>query len=179
MNGHELRNGPTAISASAAGSGAGSSNGVIVFDPSMHLQRPGLLLANGAVYIAFGSHADASPWHGWILSYSAADVSLQLGVQYDAERSGRVDWRWSVRGLAADEAGSVYVITGNGDHDGNRLWPGNFLKLSGASPVLADWFTPANARWLSDHDYDLSGGAALVPGTHLVIGGDKYGQFTW
>jgi uncharacterized protein (TIGR03437 family) len=174
--GHEKMNGPVTISGSVAGTGAGSVNGVVAFDPAMHLQRPGLLLANGAVYLAFGSHADASPWHGWVMSYRTDDVSAQLGV-YNVTPNGLGGSVWqSGRGLAADEGGNLYVITGNGDHDGGQSLAESFLKLSGVSPVLADHFTPANAEWLSAGDYDLSAGAALIPGTHLVVGGDKYGQ---
>lgn len=175
-SGHEMFNGPTIITASVPGTGEGSSNGVLVFDPAMHLQRPGLLLANGVVYLAFGSHADASPWHGWVLSYSASDVSFQAGV-YNVTPNGLGGSIWqSGRGLAADEAGNLYAITGNGDHDGTPTLAESFLKLSGAAPVLTDSYTPANAQWLSDQDYDLSAGVAIVPGTHLLIGGDKFGQ---
>jgi uncharacterized protein (TIGR03437 family) len=178
LTGHEKLNGPVAISGSVAGTGEGSVNGVVVFDPAMHLQRPGLLLANGAVYLAFGSHADASPWHGWIISYSAADLSQQPGV-YNVSPNGLGGSVWqSGRGLSADENGSLYMITGNGDHDdGTPSLAESFLKLTGANPTLADFYTPANAEWLSAGDYDLSAGAALIPGTHLIVGGDKYGQF--
>lgn len=174
--GHEMLNGPTVISAGVNGTGAGSNNGVVTFDPAMHLQRPGLLLANGAVYLAFGSHADASPWHGWVLSYSASDISAQLGV-YNVTPNGLGGSVWqSGRGLAADASGNIYAITGNGDHDGTPTLAESFIKLSGAAPALTDSYTPANAQWLSDQDYDLSAGVAIVPGTHLLIGGDKLGQ---
>ena len=41
-------------------------NGVVSFNAYSQLQRPGLLLSNGVVYLAFGSHADAQPFHGWV-----------------------------------------------------------------------------------------------------------------
>ncbi len=175
--GQETSNGPAEISASVPGAGAGATDGVIAFDPAMHLQRPGLLLANGAVYLAFGSHADASPWHGWVMSYSASDLSVQLGVYNVTPNAlGGSVWQ-SGRGLAADEAGNLYAITGNGIHDASPNLAESFLKLSGVNLALADSFTPANADWLDDNDYDISAGAVLVPGTRLVVGGDKFGQF--
>jgi hypothetical protein len=67
-------------------------------------------------------------------------------------------------------------MTGNGDFDGSLDFGESFLKLSGAALNLVDWFTPANWQVLSDVDADLSTGAAVIPGTHLVVGGDKYGQ---
>jgi len=42
--------------------GAASNNPAVTFNPYYELQRPGLLLMNGVVYIAFGSHCDAAPW---------------------------------------------------------------------------------------------------------------------
>jgi len=39
-----------------------------------------------------------------------------------------------------------------------------------------DWYTPVNWQDLSDNDYDLSGGPALIPGTHMLIGVDKTGD---
>jgi hypothetical protein len=174
--GVERMNGPVAIAAQVSGSGAGSVGGVIQFDPGQHLQRPGLLLSNGAVYVAFGSHMDQSPWHGWVMSYDASDLTAQRGVFLTtANGEGGAIWQ-SGRGLAADDAGGVYSMTGNGDFDGTGDFGESFIKLSGASAVLADWFTPANWKTLTDVDADLSTGAALIPGTHVLVGGDKYGQ---
>ena len=173
--GRETLNGPTVIAGSVAGTGAGSDNGTLTFDASMQLQRPGLLRMNGAVYLAFGSHGDGGVWHGWLFSYDASDVSHQFGVYCTTPNGmGASIWQ-SGRGLASDESGSIYAITGNGGDGGDSPLSEAFLKLTGARPVLADFFTPANANWLDDNDYDLSAGAALIPGTHLLVGGDKNG----
>ncbi len=174
--GREMLNGPTVVSAGVPGNGAGSTNGVMSFDPSMHLQRPGLLLTNGAVYLAFGSHADGGIWHGWVISYNAVDISRQMGAYCTTPNgSGASIWQ-SGRGLAADEGGSIYAITGNGGDDGDSPLAESFIKLTGANLAQADFFTPANAVWLDDHDFDLSAGVALLPGTHLLVGGDKNGS---
>jgi len=176
LTGAERKGGPVAITAQVSGSGAGSVGGVIPFDSRQHLQRPGLLLANGAVYVAFGSHMDQSPWHGWVMSYDATDLSAQLGV-FLTTRNGEGGAVWqSGRGLAADDAGNVYSMTGNGDFDGAGDFGESFIKLSGPSADLVDWFTPTNWKTLTDVDADLSTGPALIPGTHNIVGGDKYGQ---
>jgi uncharacterized protein (TIGR03437 family) len=174
--GQERLNGPAVISSTIAGSGAGTQDGVTLpFDPFMHLQRPGLLLVNGAIYIAFGSHRDQGSWHGWMISYNAADISKQLGVFNTTPNDfGGAIWQ-SGHGLAADDKGSIYAISGNGDYDGLTNFSQSFFKLNGQAPVLTDWYTPPNWQTLSDGDYDLSAGVALIPGTHMLIGGDKNG----
>ena len=124
-------NGPVAITATAM-----SAEGATVdFEPRQHIQRPGLLVANGAVYAAFGSHADQLPYHGWMMSYDASDLSRQIGV-YLATPSGQGGSIWqSGRGLAADDQGNVYAMTGNGDYDGAQNFGESFLKLSGGLPL--------------------------------------------
>lgn len=169
--GAERMNGPAVIAASASGPA-----GQVVFDPNEHIQRPGLLLANNSVYIGFGSHMDQAPWHGWVMSYSASDLLQQQGV-FITTASGQGGAIWhSGRGLAADDAGNIYAMAGNGDFDGTGNFGESFLKLSGPTAVLADWFTPPNAQEFSDVDGDLSTGVIIIPGTHIIVGGDKNGQ---
>ena len=76
--GRNKLNGPVDIAASIEGYGGGAVAGVIHFDPWLHIQRPALLLSNGAVYVAFGSHSDFGVWHGWLMSYDASDLSKRL-----------------------------------------------------------------------------------------------------
>jgi hypothetical protein len=174
--GAERMNGPVVISAALTGSGAGSVAGQLVFDPNQHIQRPGLLALNGSVYVGFGSHMDQSPWHGWIMSYDGSDLTVQRGIFVTSPNGeGAAIWH-SGRGLAADDAGNVYAMTGNGDFDGSGDFGESFLKFSGPNLSLADWFTPSDWQSLSDIDADLSTGAAVMPGTHNLVGGDKYGQ---
>jgi hypothetical protein len=176
LDGSETKNGPVVIQAGASGSGAGSVGGQVAFNPLQHLQRPGLLLANNSVYVSFGSHMDQSPWHGWIVSYNASNLTVQQGVFLTTSNGeGGAIWQ-SGRGLATDDAGNIYAMTGNGDFDGSANFGESFLKLSGSTAALADWFTPADWQALSDIDADLSTGVAVIPGTHTLVGGDKFGQ---
>ena len=177
-DGSERMNGPVTITASYPGNGFGSDGRNVAFDPTMHIQRPGLLLANGMVYIAFGSHADYGGWHGWVIAYNAGDLRSRTGV-FNTSPNGIGGSIWqSGRGLAADETGALYLVTGNGDFDaGGTGYGESMLKLSGSTLQPVDWYAAGNASWLSDGDYDLSAGVALIPGTHTAIAGDKYGDF--
>ncbi len=160
--GAEQLGGPVTISGNYAG---------ISFDALFQLIRPGLLLENGHVIIAAGSHCDSGPWYGWVFSYSASTL-LQQAV-LNIEPSGHCAGIWmSGGGVAADTAGNLYLATGNGDFGPNYASPVNFgdsiLKLSppaNGTFSIADWFTPHNQDDLSgSNDTDLgSGGVLLLP----------------
>src|ERR1035438_4956127 len=81
----------------------------------------------------------------------------------------------SGRGPATDSEGNIYAITGNGDYDGIANFGESFLKLPAQGSAPLDWYTPPNWQSMSDNDYDISAGPALVAGTHTVIGADKGG----
>ena len=167
---------PVEIKINVAGTGDGSDGTTIRFDPIQHMQRPGLLLANHNVYIAFGSHNDQYPYHGWIAAYSASDVRNQVAAFITTSSAGYGAIWHSGRGLAADSAGNVFATTGNGDFDGLSNFSQSFLKLS-PNLNLLDWFAPGNWASLSDDDADLSSmGPILIPGTDHLIGGDKAGN---
>ena len=174
--GAERLNGPVALTASVSGTGSEAlADGTIPFDPMQHLQRPGLLLANNSVYIGFGSHGDMDPYHGWMLSYDASDLTHQVGV-YMSTPNGNAGSFWQAgRGPAADSHGNLYAVTGNGDYDGTQNFGESFLKLPATGSAPLDSFTPSDWKSMSDNDFDLSAGPALVAGTHTVIGADKGG----
>src|SRR4029077_13718560 len=99
------------------------------WQPTEQLQRPGLLLANGNVYIAFGSQGDHPPYHGWIFAYSLASLA-RVGF-WNSAATGAAGGIWMAgSGIAADAAGDVYVMTGNGSWDGNSNFSDSFVKLS-------------------------------------------------
>jgi uncharacterized protein (TIGR03437 family) len=177
--GGEKLNGPVEIQATVAGDGWGGTgdavDGRLPFLPAQHIQRTGLLLANGFVYAGFGSHGDYIPWHGWIVAYNAMNLQQQTAVfNTTPSAAGAALWQ-SGRGLAADAAGSVYCSTGNGNYDGVMSWGETVLRLTPTLDV-ADWFTPAEYAAWTDDDMDFgSNGPILVPGTNFVIAGGKAG----
>jgi hypothetical protein len=175
--GAERLNGPVALAASVSGTGTGArADGTLPFDPLQHIQRPGLLVANNSVYVSFGSHGDQDPYHGWMLSYDASDLSRQVGV-YMSTPNGNGGSFWQAgRGPAADLQGNLYAVTGNGDYDGVHNFGESFVKLPAKGYRTLDWFTPSNWKSMSDNDFDISAGPALIAGTHTVIGADKGGQ---
>jgi len=190
-SGAEKFGGPVVITASVNGSGDGGT--IDVLDPLRHLQRPGLLLVHGVVYIAFGSHGDVGTYHGWLVGYDAA--TLEQVAVFNVTPNGAQGAIWqSGAGPAADTDGNIYFESGNGDFDANTggVDYGDSVVKLGTSAVstspdtlttlpVADYFTPYNQATLNSADLDLGSGAALVlpdqPGTspHLLVGSGKDG----
>ncbi|MFL6274729.1 MAG: BACON domain-containing protein [Blastocatellia bacterium] len=186
--GSEKFGGPVEINASIPGTGSGSNNGIVALDQLHQLNRPGLLLLNNVVYIAFGSHGDADPYHGWVLGYNA--TSLQQVAVFNTAPDGAEAAIWQGgQGLAADPAGNIYLVTGNGTFDldhGGSSYGNAVIKLSStAGLTVADWFVPYNVdqlKWQKParlgktvapknlFDIDLGAGGPLVlPGTNLLL----------
>jgi outer membrane protein assembly factor BamB len=167
-DGSEKFNGPTDIAFNL---------GPISFDPLRENQRCGLALVNGTVYIAYASHGDNPVYYGWILGYSASSLA-RTSVFNDDPISGYGGIWMSGGAPAADSNGNLFVITGNGKWDGNVEFGESFLKLSPGNILgVATYFTPENESTLSAGDFDLgSGGAAILIGQNLVIGGGKEGK---
>jgi outer membrane protein assembly factor BamB len=163
---------PVVIEATVPG-----ANGSVAFDPKAGNQRPALALANGAVIVAWASHEDIRPYHGWVIAYDAKTLR-QRGAWCDTPDGADGGIWQSGRGPAIDSAGNIYFETGNGDFDGRRNFGTSLVKLKvGATGLeLDDYFTPSDFQLLNDHDADLgSTGPMLIPGTNLLLAGSKKG----
>ncbi len=172
--GSEQLNGPVEIQASYPGTGDGSVNGTVIFDPAQYKERPGLLINRGTVVTSWSSHCDIRPYTGWVMTYNLKTLK-QVSV-FDFTPNGEEGSVWqSGSGPAADVAGNIYFLAANGTFDttlNNNGFPnkgdyGNaFLKLSDVNSKLAvsDYFTMFNTVSESNSDTDLgSGGAMLLP----------------
>jgi hypothetical protein len=157
--GLEKFGGPTQIT--------GSSEG-LTFPAKNLLQRPGLLLLNGAIYLAYGSNGCDTTGRGWLFAYSASTLQqlAVMTIQPD-ESYGSSIWQSGV-GPSADSAGNVYISTANGDFDYPNFpdYGDSILKVQlGTNEfVVNDYFTPFDQATLAGDDMDLgSGGLTLLP----------------
>jgi hypothetical protein len=184
--GAEKFGGPVLIKGRIKGTGDGSVNGFVYFNPLREAQRPGLLLQNGQVYIGWASHCDIGPYHGWVMSYNATTLA-QTAVYNSTPNGGLAGFWASGSGLAGDASFNTYVATGNGtfDADSNGLDYGDsIIKLAPPAknrlkPI--DYFTPFNQQQLNDTDADLGSGGVLLlpdqsgPHKHLLLQAGKEG----
>lgn len=177
---------PVTIAATFPGTGDGGTT--TTFVPQQESQRPGLVLANGVVYIAWASHEDTPPYYGWVMGYNASNLT-QESVFNDTPDAGWGGIWMSGAAPAVDEFGNVYVLTGNGNFDANSgSAPNNdygdsLLQFNSALQVQ-QYFTPSDQQSDNDSDQDFGSGGALVLAdipangsnpTHLIIGGGKDG----
>ena len=177
INGHEMENGPVVISASVKGLASDAVDGAVPFDPFWHLQRPGLAMANGMIYVCFGSHGDAGNYHGWVIAYQASNLQNQTAV-FNTTPNGNGGGIWqSGHAPMIDSAENIFIISGNGDFDGVSNFSGAVVKLSGTDLTVLDFFTPAVWQSLDANDLDVgSTGAILAQSGSLVLAGDKGGR---
>lgn len=168
ITGHERPGFPVRIQ------GAASNNPSQLFDPTLQMQRTGVLLMNGVFYAGFGSHCDFSPWQGWVVGVS---ISGQIKVMWDSrsgtDPSGAGIWQ-AGGGLVSDGSGNIIFATGNGGSPADRI-PGTSppadlgdcvvrLQVQSDGTLKAtDFFAPYDAATnLDPNDIDLGSGTPVA-----------------
>jgi len=185
-----------------SGTGDGNVNGHITFSAMHANQRPALLLLNGCVYVAFSSHDDIGPYHGWLMSFKESDLSLVAA--FNTTPNGGLGGIWGGAAKpAVDSSGNIYFATGNGSFDSNlnalgqpdRGDYGNAIVKLAVDPSttmssqgtngwgfkVLSYFVPSDFQYQNDRDGDIgSAGIALLPDNmgspdhpHLLITGGK------
>jgi sugar lactone lactonase YvrE len=164
-SGAEKFGGPVVIAASVPGTGTGHTKANVVnFNPLADIQRAGLLLVNGTVYIGW-----AGAQHGWIMGYSAQNSTqtlTQVAAFNTTPNSGSGGIWASGNGLAADTSGNIFAAVGDATFDANSGgidYGDSVLKLNGSLQVL-DYFAPMDQACRAANDKDLgSAGPMLLP----------------
>ncbi len=172
-----------------------SDGSTYVFAAKHERQRPGLLEANGNIYVAFGSTGDAEPTlsRGVVAGFSAANLAPLASDEY-TDRLKEVTnpfyltsiWQ-SGYGIAADAQGNLYFSTSNSDPGTPSYappynYPESALKVAGNLSSVLDSFTQYNYFTQDQADGDFgSGGAMVVPDQagiypHLMVAGGKDGR---
>ena len=149
---------PLVISGYVDGTGDGSlidpinDTSYIPFNPLTSNQQAALTLtnpgtANATLYIAWGSHGDVTPYHGWVMSYDANTLTPN-GI-FNSSPNQPVNNTFDGAGIygsgagpAVDDQGNVFVSTGAGDFNadpvvftGGTEYANSVLKLQFLAPI--------------------------------------------
>jgi polyvinyl alcohol dehydrogenase (cytochrome) len=141
--------------------------------PLALLQRPGLVLAGGRVYAAFGGNSgDCGHYHGWVVGLPADGEGESVHFEVAPDGEGGAIWM-SGGAPAVDAAGNLYVTTGNanpGPPEGGpdpKRYTESVVKLSPTLMPLASF-----KDRIAGGDEDLSTGPpVLLPGGRVVVVG--------
>jgi hypothetical protein len=148
------------------------------------LPRAGLALAKSQVVLTWASSCDRGPYHGWVMTYDARTLE-QTGVLNTSPGAGESGIWQADLAPAVDDAGNIYVATGNGKFNvsGKGHDYGDSLLKLGFLPgklIVLDYFTPPDQETMNASDLDLGSGAPILlpdqPGPHphllLITGKD-------
>lgn len=177
----------------------GTGRPVVQFNALREHQRSALSLVNGKVYVAWASHGDNPPYHGWIAVFDVSHLSttgFSLAGVFDSSPNNSASGIWQGGGKLAFEAdgSAFYVETGNGSGGAPTLngsgFPSNanyneaLVKIvadpstgptnqnaNGWGLKVADYFIPYNVNALDGADSDFgSGGPVLLPDSAGIPG---------
>ena len=193
INGTEQPNSPVNITATAAGTGAGSSGGQIAFSPLWENQRIALNYYNGYVYFGYAAHGDLNNWHGWLFAYNATTLQQSVALCLTPNDIGGGVWG-SGGGMPIDtniSGGRMFVVTGNGARSNPPFNASTdfgesviAFNLANGALTPTDSWTSFNYRTLNTQDWDQGAGGALMlpdqPGAHphMLITAGKEGRIS-
>jgi Bacterial Ig-like domain (group 3) len=151
--GAEKFGGPTIIQGSVH-----NSKGTLLFDPQHNLPRPGLLLLNNIVYLAW-----AGSTHGWMMSYDASTLQ-QLAIICTTP-NGDLGGLWASGGGIVSDGTDVFVEAGDGTFDldsGGKDFADSIVKLDPNTLAVLDYFTPMDQSCRRLNDMDLGSGGPML-----------------
>jgi hypothetical protein len=170
--GAELTGSPVDITATYPANGGVTQT----FDPGIFVERSALLLSQGTVYLSWGAPCQQTSfdYDGWEMAYGEATLAQQSVLDLTPNGSGGGIWM-SGAGPAADQYGSVFLITSKGTFDttldGNGYpvngdYGNGYVEIQSSNGVMSvyDYFEPLNGVPGSANYQDQgSGGILLMP----------------
>jgi hypothetical protein len=172
-------------------SGPASNAPGVTFNPGKELQRAGLLLLNGSVYMGFAGLCSSAPgYDGFVAGVNTTSHATTLWTDEAGAGSG-LGGIWQGGGGLLTDGTSIFISTGNGTvppsgaaGDSVPADLGQSVVRLDVSPstgalTAGDFFSPGNADQTATADHDLgSGGPITLPfGTstypHLIATAGK------
>jgi hypothetical protein len=177
----------------------GTGRQVVQFDSLRGNQRTALSLVNGNIYIAWASHGDVGPYHGWLATVNVTNVKTSgmtlSGVLCTSPNDDQAGI-WAAGGAVVFEPddSAFYFMTGNGTGGAPTLGSNGLptdanyneavIKAvmdpstsatnqgpNGWGMKVVDFFIPYNVAQMDAADSDFGSGApALLPASAGIPG---------
>ncbi|MFP5237806.1 MAG: chitobiase/beta-hexosaminidase C-terminal domain-containing protein [Acidobacteriota bacterium] len=190
LSGAEQPNGHVDITATVPGTGDGSSGGQVSFSALWTNQRAALDFYNGYVYIAYSSHGDISPYHGWLFAYNASTLKQTAALCLSPSDLGASVWGAGA-GLPIDtKTNKLFIVTANGDRNTPFKSTSDYgesvvaFNIANGQLTPVDEWTTFNYKELNTPDNDLGSGGLLMlpdqPGSypHEILAAGKEGRIS-
>jgi hypothetical protein len=170
----------------------GTGKPVVQLNALREHQRAALSLVNHTVYVAWASHGDNGPYHGWVVQWDVsqlASAGFQMtGVLCTSPNNGQAGiWQSGGRLVFEADGKAFFFTTGNGPggqanptlnasgFPANASYNESLVKVvadpttgpthqnaNGWGLKVADYFTPYNLVALDNIDADFGSGAPLI-----------------
>ncbi len=135
-------------------------------------------MSNDTVYVGYTyvSNDGLITEHGFVQAFQAKDLSVRR-ASWESSPTTPHGGVWQAgRGLAADAAGNLIVVTADGEWNGTTDYGNSVVKLAPSTLAVKSWFTPVNWYSLFVGDIDLgANGVTLIPHSDLAFTGGKQG----
>ena len=160
---------------------------VVQFNALREAEREALNLENGQIYLAYASHGDSGPYHGWVVTLAPGASSFSLtGVLNTSPNDGLAGiWGGGGRLTFEPDGSYFYFETGNGSGGAPTLNAAGFptdanyneavVKATSDSTTnvnnqgpngwglkIVDYFIPYNVNALDQADADFGSGSPLI-----------------
>ncbi len=144
-------------------------------ESALHLlQRPGLVVSRGRVYISFGgNYGDCGAYHGWVVAVRTTGTPELRSFEVASDGEGGAVWQGGGAPAFSPASGDLYVTTGNANPDppeggpDPKLYTESVVKLSPNLTVLASYKDEVAG---GDEDLSTSNPVLLPDGDLFAVG---------
>jgi hypothetical protein len=159
------------------GSGVETSGGptpMVAFSALKENQRPSLQLLNGRVYVAWASHGDGGPYHGWVVGFN--QTTLQPEKWFNTSPNASAAGIWQSEGALSTDGRYLYFSIGN--------------AFQANGPISGAVITNPGSGYTSPPTVTINGGGGtgatatatisggMVTGITITNGGTGYAPYT-
>jgi len=138
--------------------------------PRYDQQRPGLVIEDGRVYVAFGGlYGDCGPYRGSVVGIPLSGSGPLVSYMVPTAREGAI---WGTAGPVRGPDGTLYVSVGNGSVTSTKFDGSD--SVTALSPALKQTGIFAPSSWYHDSQNDLDLGStqpALLANGMLLADG--------